>query len=158
MLPYQRFTITTLFSPEDVCKKLTEIVEPPQPLRLGRKKSEKLYQGQIGEHSFQISRIIHYRNSFLPIIEGRIQPQRRGSQIEIQMKLNPVVLIFMLAWLAIVGQAALLFLVVLFQEEFDPMFLIPVGMFVYGLILPLIGFFPEAQKSKKFLIEFFQGF
>ncbi|HEY9838440.1 MAG TPA: hypothetical protein V6D27_16265, partial [Vampirovibrionales bacterium] len=121
MFPSQRFTITTYLSPDEVQKKLIQVVDPPpQGIQFQRQRSEKPYQGQIGEHSFKISRIISYRNSFLPQIEGRIQPHGRGSQIKIEMKLHPIVIIFMCVWLSMVGQFALMFLVVLFQEEFDP--------------------------------------
>ena len=158
MFPSQRFTITTYLSPDDVQKKLIAVVDPPpQGIQFQWKRSEKPYKGQIGEHSFLISRSISYRNSFLPQIEGRIHAQGRGSQIEIEMKLHPIVLIFMCVWLSMVGQFALMFLWVLFQEEFDPFFLMPVGMFLFGLLLPFIGFLPEAQGSKKFLMELFQA-
>jgi hypothetical protein len=158
MFPSQRFTITTYLSPDDVQKKLLAVVDPPpQGIQFQWKKSEKPYQGQIGEHSFKISRIISYRNSFLPQIEGRIQPHGRGSQIEIEMKLHSIVIIFMCVWLSLVGQFALMFLVVLFQEDFEPAFLIPVGMFLFGLALPRIGFSIEANGSKNFLLELFQG-
>ncbi|MCT7970878.1 hypothetical protein [Laspinema olomoucense] len=149
--------MTTYLSPHEVQEKLIAVVEPPpQWVPVRWKRPEKPYQGQIGEHSFKISRIISYRNSFLPQIEGRIHAQAKGSKIEIQMKLHRAVLIFMCVWLGIVGQAALMFLAVLF-EEFHPLFLMPVGMFIFGLVLPLIGFIPEAKKSKQFLMELFQG-
>ncbi|MCT7982521.1 hypothetical protein NG796_04365 [Laspinema sp. A4] len=158
MFPSQRFTITTYLSPDDVEKKLIAVVDPPpQGIQFQWKRSEKPYRGQLGEHSFKISRIISYRNSFLPQIEGRIQPHGKGSQIEIEMKLHPIVIIFMCVWLSLVGQFALMFLVVLFKEEFEPAFLIPVGMFIFGLVLPLIGFLPEAKGSKQFLRELFQA-
>lgn len=158
MFPTQRFTITTYLSPDEVQKKLIEVADPPPTgIQFQWKRSEKPYRGQIGEHSFKISRIIYYRNSFLPQIEGRIKAHGRGSQIEIEMKLHIAVIIFMCVWLSMVGQFVLLFLVVLFQEDFEPAFLIPVGMFIFGLALPWSGFLPEAKGSKKFLMELFQA-
>ncbi|MBO0350408.1 hypothetical protein J0895_15145 [Phormidium pseudopriestleyi FRX01] len=158
MFPKQKFTITTYLSPDDVQKKLIEVVEPPPTrIQFQWKRSDKLYRGQIGEHSFKIARIIYYRNSFLPQIEGRINAHGRGSQIEIEMKLHRFVLIFICVWLSMVGQFVLMALMVLFQEEFEPAFLVPVGMFIFGLALPWIGFIPEAKGSKKFLLELFQG-
>lgn len=158
MFPTQRFTITTYLNPEEVQKKLIEVVDPPLTgFQFQRKRSDKSYRGQIGEHSFKIAKIIYHRNSFLPQIEGRIKAHGRGSQIEIEMKLHTAVIIFMCVWLSIVGEAALMFLVVLFQEEFDPAFLIPLGMLIFGLALPWTGFLLEAKGSKNFLIELFQG-
>lgn len=158
MFPSQRFTITTYLSPDDVQKKLREVVDPPLTgIQFQRKRSENPYRGQIGEHSFKIARIIYYRNSFLPQIEGRINAHGRGSQIEIEMKLHIAVIIFMCVWLSMIGQIALLSLFALFQEDFEPAFLIPVGMVIFGLALPWIGFLPQAKGDKKFLMELFQG-
>ncbi|AFY82768.1 hypothetical protein [Oscillatoria acuminata] len=158
MFPSQRFTITTYLSPDAVQKRLMEVVEPPLTgIQFQRKRSDKLYRGQIGEHSFKIARIIYYRNSFLPQIEGRIKAHGRGSQIDIEMKLHTVVIIFMGVWLSIIGQVALLSLFALFQEDFEPAFLMPVGMVIFGLALPWIGFLPQAKGSKQFLMELFQA-
>jgi hypothetical protein len=158
MFPSQRFTITTYLSPDDVQKKLIAVVEPPpQGIQFQWKRSEKPYRGQIGEHSFKISRIISYRNSFLPQIEGRIQAHGRGSQIDIEMKLHIAVIIFMCFWLGTIGQVALLSLFTLFQDDFEPAFLIPLGMVIFGIALPWVGFLPQANASKIFLIELFQG-
>ncbi|WP_254568061.1 hypothetical protein [Oscillatoria sp. HE19RPO] len=158
MFPSQRFTITTYLSPEDVQKKLVAVVEPPpQGIQFQWKRSDKLYRGKIGEHSFKIAKIIYHRNSFLPQIEGRIKAHGRGSQIEIEMKLHIAAIIFMCVWLSTIGQVALLSLFALFQDDFEPAFLIPLGMVIFGIALPWVGFLPQAKASKDFLIELFQG-
>lgn len=159
MFPSERFKMTTYLSPEEVIKKLSEVVEPTSSqIQIRPNKSDKPYQGQIGEHSFKISRIIYSRNSFLPEIKGRIQPQGRGSQIEIEIKLDPFVIIFMYFWLSMVALGAFIFLgVALLEQKFEPEYLIPVGMLIFGSVLPRIAFLPEAKKSKQFLMELFQA-
>lgn len=158
MFPSQRFTITTYLSPDEVQKKLIEVVDPPLTgIQFQRKRSDKLYRGQIGEHSFKIAKIIYYRNSFLPQIEGRIKAHGRGSQIDIEMKLHIAVIIFMCVWLSTIGQVAFLSLFALFQDDFEPAFLIPLGMVIFGIAFPWIGFLPQAKGDKKLLIELFQG-
>lgn len=159
MFPSQRFTMTTYLSPEDVLKKLSEVVVPTSnSLQFRWRRSKKPYQGQIAEHSFKISRIIYNRNSFTPEIEGQIQAHGRGSQIDIEIKLHPFVIIFMSFWLSLVALVALMILgKALFEKNFNPAFLIPVGMLILGLGLPRIAFFPEAKRSKQFLMELFQA-
>ncbi|NER36720.1 MAG: hypothetical protein F6J93_22510 [Oscillatoria sp. SIO1A7] len=150
----QRFTIHTSLSPAEVRAKLAEVVEPRKTLRWRWSKSEKPYEGEIGEHSFKISRIINYRNSFLPQIAGRIQPNGAGSEVEITMNLKGLVIGFMLFWLGMVLQFGILFLAAMISEgKFEPAGLIPVGMFVFGCFMPFVGFVPEAKKSKQFLTE-----
>ena len=154
----QSFTIYTSLSPAEVCEKLAEVVEPRKTFRWRWSKSEKPYEGEIGDHSFKISRIINYRNSFLPQISGRIQPNGAGSEVEITMTLHGFVIGFMLFWLGMVLQFGILFLVAMISEgKFQLAGLIPVGMFAFGCLMPFVGFVPEAKKSKKFLTELLQS-
>ncbi|QIZ72295.1 hypothetical protein [Oxynema aestuarii] len=166
MFPHEHFTIVTALDPDAVRQRLSTVVEPPKTFRWQWGNPDKPYQGEIGDRSFKISRIIHYRNSFLPVIDGRIEPNGTGSKISINMKLHPFVLVFMLVWLSMVGQIPAMFLMgILFalftdQKEQVPIdsesylfLLFPLGMFVFGCGLPLIGFWPEARKSKAFLID-----
>ena len=152
MFPTQRFTIHSSLSPELVRQKLLDIVQPPGKNRWNRRNPEKPYEGEVGEHSFQIIRIINYRNSFLPVIKGRITPEGMGSQIDIEMTLHPFVFIFMLIWLGMVGQMGILFLVATIAEgTFEPAALVPVAMFIFGCLLTVLGFKPEADRTQKFL-------
>lgn len=103
--------MTTDLSPDEVQKKLLEVLGPPLTgVQFERERSDKLYRGKIGEHSFKIYRIIYSKNSFLPEIEGRIKAQGRGSQIEIEMKLDPIVIIFLYFWLSMAALFAFSFL------------------------------------------------
>lgn len=157
IFPYEKFTINTVLPPHAVRDKLLEVVEPVQWVRWAWTRPEKPYQGEVLEDSFRISRVINYRNSFLPAISGKIRPRVSGSEILVEMKLNDFVWFFMLFWLIGVGVAGLVFLVAMIGEgEFELMGLIPVAMFIFGCCLPSIGFWMEAGKSKQFLIELLQ--
>lgn len=155
IFPFERFTITTALPPDIVREKLISVVEPPsRNIRWGMTKPDKPYQGKISESYFEISRIINYRNSFIPVIKGRIYPDGTGSKIHIEMTMHPFVMVFMGIWLGIVGQGALGMLIAAFSSAtFEPAYLIPLGMFVFGILLCAIGFRPEANGSKKFLID-----
>jgi hypothetical protein len=167
MFPHEHFTIITALDPDAVRQRLSTAIAPPKKgWQWGN--PDKPYQGEIGDRSFKIMRAINYRNSFLPVITGHIKPEGSGSRIEINMKLNSFVLIFILVWLSIVGQIPILFLMgIIFalitgQKEQIPMdfdtylaVFIPLGMFVFGCALTLVGFWPEARQSKAFLINLF---
>jgi hypothetical protein len=157
MFPLEKFTIYSSLAPDLVREKLLDVVEPRKTFRWHRRHPDKPYQGEIGEHSFEMMRIINYRNSFLPLIKGRISSEPIGSKIEVEMSLHPVVFVFMLVWLGMVGQFGVLLLIATIAEgTFEPAALIPVGMFIFGCLLPLIGFKPEAGRSKKFLQQLLQ--
>lgn len=154
MLFGQQFTITTPFCEAVVRQRLLDVVEPRQAMRWGWNAPAKPYQGEVGDRTFQISRIIGNRNSFLPQIEGRIYPQDIGCKIDIEMKLHPLVLGFMLFWLGMVGQIAVGFLIVSIAErQFRVESLVPIGMFAFGCLLPVVGFVPEARSSRAFLTD-----
>lgn len=133
-------------------------MEPRKTFRWNRRNPDRPYEGEIGEHSFEIIRIINYRNSFLPVIKGRIIPEGLGSQIDIELSLHPVVLVFMLIWLGMVGQIGILFLIATIAEgKLEPAGFVPVGMFIFGCLLTVLGFKPEAERSKQFLQQLLES-
>lgn len=157
MLTYQRFTIKTRLKPYQVREKLMGIVEPTY--RIGEESPTPLYRGKINKDSFQISKIIYYRRSqryresFFPVFEGLIREHDSGSQIDIQVKITPDILVFLAIWLMTAGREAWNSLIML-QHESTAVFSSPIGIFLLGLAIPLITFFISAQNSKKFLINF----
>lgn len=154
MFPYEKFTINTSLHPEIVRQKLLAVVEPRKAIRWKINNYEKPYEGEVGDHSFEINRIINYRNSFLPIIKGKIYPEGMGSKIDIKMAMHPFVVVFMSIWLWLVGSTWILSAIATIAErKLESRILVLSGMLLFGLLLPLIGFKPEANDSKKFLID-----
>lgn len=104
------------------------------------------FVGYVKEDSFTLRRNIRYRsNSFLPVIRSRIVPTETGAQVKVTMFMNPWTAIFMAFWLGFVGWGALT------DQSASPSILWL--MFVFGLALSLGGFFPEAIKARRLLIE-----
>lgn len=91
-LPFERITYRTHLSEQEVLKRLSGFVEPKK-FGLG-KNYIKEYEGSVNENSFEISKVIQYRNSFLPQIRGRIQKENGGTQIQVTMSLHVFVLFF----------------------------------------------------------------
>jgi hypothetical protein len=99
--------------------------------------------GSVHDSSFRIRRNIRYRNSFLPLVWGRIVPTPTGARIAVTMFMHPFTLAFMLFWLGMVGRGALI------DKSASPASLW--GMFVFGIALCTGGFIPEAVKAKRLL-------
>jgi hypothetical protein len=161
-LPFDNFTITTNLNPEQVSEKLSNVIEPPKRFRnsgIWAKPPSKLYEGKISGYNFRINKIINYRNSFLPIIEGRICPDIIGCQIKIKMQLHMTVMIFMLFWLGNLLPTALSFIVAMIADNtINPLMgLAPLGMCLFAYILCMSGFNWEAKNAKKFFYELFQS-
>jgi hypothetical protein len=99
--------------------------------------------GSVSDDWFKIHRDIRYRNSFLPMIRGRVTPNGFGSRVDVTMSLHPLVGLFMIFWLGGVGLSA-------FAIR-SASSVIPVGMFIFGAALTAAGFFPEAMKAKQLI-------
>ena len=159
-LPYEHFKIKTTLSSPEVLKRLDNVIDPKRHFRLFGS-GTKPYQGKIEGSHFEISRIIDYRNSFLPMIKGDVQAEMSGCSIHISMQPRALIIGFMIFWLGGVG---FFFFVALGSfisslartSPADPA-LIPFlgGMFAFGYALLLGGFKFESIKSKKFFQELF---
>lgn len=156
LLPYQKFVLESPFSQEEARRRLAAEVAP---LRSGwqwiEKRTEK-FEGTVSAEDFEIHRIIRYRNSFLPVIEGRISPGMPGTRIEITLKLHIFALIFSLIWLVFVGPlAAETVQQILTTGSVEPGGVIPCLMLIFFVLMMLIGFGIEAHKARKLLGRIF---
>ena len=164
-LPVENYVITSKLSIDEIKRRLTDNIEPKSlSISVFNRSSNKPYQGQILEDTFTISRIINYRNSFLPVITGHISIFLGKTQIQVKMRPATFVLIFISFWLAIVGLTCLAIILIgliqfekVWQNESSPMFLIPFAMLLFGYLLPTLAFKAESRKSKQFLEGIFEG-
>jgi hypothetical protein len=161
-LPYERLKIMTALSSTEVLKRLDNAIEPKRSFRfLGS--SAKPYQGRVEASHFEVSRIIGYRNSFLPMIKGDVQSEISGCSIHITMHPHIFVTAFMIFWLGGVGFFFLSFLysfvssLTELQTTDLSLILIPGGMFLLGYTMFLGGFKYESTKSKRFFRELFEA-
>jgi hypothetical protein len=145
-LPYEKMTLDTALDTAQVVERLKSEVDTSRPSwvqkvsRMFSGDSHKFFQGTIDGSSFKISRIINYRNSFLPVIIGRIE----GSKVEITLRTAIFVNIFMMVWLGLTG-STFLCLSKHYTTSSWPSGL----MFLFGLLLWLICFRIEAEIAKK---------
>jgi F0F1-type ATP synthase assembly protein I len=160
-IPREQLTCQTHLSSKQVLEKLTSIVEPCKTFRLTffwqKNKNHKPYEGKIEANQFEISRIIGYRNSFLPEIKGMITPKNKKTQIDLRLEMNSFVRTFVLFFTIVVS---LFFISIAYYAvsngHFTPIILVPLCMVVFGYIGVLWAFNYEAKKAKKDLSELWQ--
>jgi hypothetical protein len=156
VLPYERLTIETTLAVQEAQRRLADAVEPRKAVRWPFQPKGKPFQGSIAGEQFKISRVIGYRNSFLPQISGQIRQGLQGATIEVTLALHPVVMIFMAVWLLGVGCAALAIVSAgINSGKFEASGLIPIGMFIFGILLCTLSFNVEAAKAKSLLKQLF---
>ncbi|MDX2070649.1 MAG: hypothetical protein SFV55_19635 [Haliscomenobacter sp.] len=159
-LPAENITFQSKLKEAELLQRLEDSIEPVRIFRFGPfKQSEtKPYQGKIVGHSFNISRIIGYRNSFLPRISGSIENTFSGSLIRVKMRLHVVIIAFLCLWGGIMGVVGILFLSQAFgSTDFDPMTLIPLGMLVVFYVVVMLAFKYESKLSKADLQSLFEA-
>lgn len=157
--PSEKITYKTPLSKEEVLRILSENVEKSTHFWDFLKKTEKPYRGKIFSENFEIQRVIRYRNSFLPIINGEIQQKNTHTEIHIKMQMILFVQIFLIIWFSIV-------FVMLFSVFFSVFFLketsiwsvvLPLFFLTFGFALSYFGFTSETKKSKNWLQQIFQA-
>jgi hypothetical protein len=101
-------------------------------------------------------RIIDYRNSFLPVIKGKIQTDANGLTIDVKMQLHPVATAFLIYWAYFWGRFCI-YLPLMDSNELNPEVLMPYGLLlsVYALTMGACKF--ETSRSRKDLETLFEG-
>lgn len=153
-LPTENLRYWTELKEDEVKKRLADLIEPEKIFRFNllSSSSKKPYEGQINGNTFTMKRIINYRNSFLPRIDGTVRKDEEGTTINVSMQLPVMVIVFLCIWCGGVSFACLAFLLQAFSDSaFSPAPLIPFGMLIFCYALTMGGFKYESSKSKKHL-------
>lgn len=160
LLPYEHFKITTHLGGDEAVRKLEDAIQPRRLIKFVGT-SQKPYEGEFDGSHFEVTRIIGYSNSFLPLIKGDLGLNNGGCSISVSMRPHALVIAFMSL---ILIQLGFLFLALLISfvsslvrtEAADPIpFLGVGGMFALVYALFFGGFKSEAVKSKEFFQELF---
>ena len=145
-MPFYRFQIDVNLPSQVVVERLKAIVGDKPSFwgamtRPFRGTGTLPFIGTVQEDSFRIQRDISYRNSFLPLVWGRIEPTGTSTRVSVTMFIRPLVAVFMTSWLGMAGNFALS----------SPATPIAWGMVIFGIALTVGAFFPEALKAKRLI-------
>lgn len=158
-LPIENITYKTSLNPSELISSIREQVEPKKTFRLVGlfgSKNYKPYEGEVLGYTFNISRIIGYRNSFQPTISGIIEEDYSGSVIYVKMRLLSFVLVFLSIWFGTVYLASIAAIFsTIHSGSFEPWTLVPFSMLFFAYVLTMVAFKVESTKSKKYLAELF---
>jgi len=114
--------------------------------------------GTVSPRGFSLTRAISGRNSFQTEARGTFTTLERGTRIEVTLGPSPVVLVFLLIWLALF----LAFLIGGLQGDFVigvglgvPRAIIPIGILLIGVATIGLGRL-SARGESAFLLRFLQ--
>ncbi len=147
LFPYREFRLESRLPPEEVSVRLAAAVASPRRFR-----------GEVGADGFKFARVIGYRNSFLPIVRGRVTPAGSGSRVEGTMEMHLAVGAFMALWLSGVLLGCVVAGLVTAYEVLsgrvpNPALVVPFVMLALGWGTVALGFGLEAQKALRLLEE-----
>jgi hypothetical protein len=150
-LPYERVVLRTKVPADELMRRLAMEVEPRKSFR-SPFAGHRTYQGELTGTTFNVARIIGYRNSFLPMLKGRVRPDGTGAVLEATLSLHPVVLGFMVFFLGSALAIGLTLLMSLVLQGKNPaLALFPTGMFLFGYLLMQGAFSFESTQARRFL-------
>ena len=160
-LPFENFYIITSLKPEEVQERLQKEIKPDIGFsfkNLFSSSSDYYFSGYAINGTFRFKRIINYRNSFLPQINGSTETWLNGSRVHVNMRMDVVVVVFMCIWL---GGIMFIGIMIMLQDflkgRFEFASLIPFAMFLFGYLLSTGGFKHESSKARNKLIELLNG-
>ena len=150
IIPSDKIEILTDLSNQEVRKLLAENIRPKKGLKIGinRSQEKELFEGNFKQDKFEIQRIITGRNSFVPQIKGKIEPNVNGTKLVADLKVHTFVIVFMLFWLTFVGFAFIMGIIGVINQGTNPVLLIfPLIMIGFGIGLVNYGFSSQKEKS-----------
>lgn len=161
ILPYEKYSLKCNCNREKIVEILQKNTDVKRPFI--KFKDSKKFWGKVKLDSFKIERQISYRNSFLPIIKGKIIENEEKTIIEIKMRMHILVEIFMIIWLSFalsIGSiTGKLFVKNLINNGgFKGELLTPFFMFLLGLTLTNVAFWLEVKKAKEELTKLLEQF
>lgn len=155
-MPFYRFHVDVDVPPPIAAQRLRAVVQKGptfwESFRMGwrlRYPSGPPFIGTVGDESFRMRRDIRGRNSFFPLVWGRLISTPTGTRVSVTMFLHPLVALFMTIWLGIVGRGALA------DRSGPPVFLW--GMFIFGVALIAGGFIHEVITAKRLILLALKG-
>ncbi len=156
-LPIESIVYKAQLTEEEITRRLEDSIETERVFRSGLESAQP-YKGQIIGNRFEISKIIGYKNSFLPVIKGKIEGDYNRTTITVKMRPRMAVLVFLFIWCSGVGIACIVSLIQVFNGSgFNPVIFIPFGMLAFAYLLTMGAFKFESSKSKQDLAAIFEA-
>ncbi len=159
---YKRVLVKVKLSSDEIAKLLSDEIAVPTKSLFGQTPiiGNKFYMGEVSNKGFEIRRIIYTRNSFMPIIYGKLIPESPETQVNILITLHPIIIAFsiLLCTPLILGFMVLFFgSLINFPDNLGmiPLAVIPFSMLVLYYFFVLLGFGAEANTAEKYIMSFF---
>jgi hypothetical protein len=158
LIPFDRVTLVVPASAEVTRERLQASVGK-HTWNVFKRDSHSPFLGEVGPDRFKIVRNITYRNSWMPVMVGRITQEGSNTVIRVRLRLVTFVLIFTCFWITMATFGTLAITLRSFSIG-DPsryIGLLILGFPAFGYALCMGGFLYERKRSLKELKELLQA-
>lgn len=110
IFPHHSEILVSSFSCEEVARKIAAVTKRVNYLDYSEYSKENCqFNGKIGDNRFRLSLMIKRADSFLPLINGKIEPTRTGCILFLKYTLFPSSTFFLAFWSMVTLLMAVLF-------------------------------------------------
>jgi hypothetical protein len=158
LLPFERINMRSSRSADELVTALGRVTRPSNPIDIRpllRPKETATFIGEVSKERLEIGRALTYRNSFAPLVLGRIVDSSSGARIEAVMRPHGFVLAFLAVFALAIGPGALASVARFVKRGmFDGFEWVPIVMLAGLYAGCMLGFLPEARRMKAILRDF----
>lgn len=158
LIPYERMTLETSLKDTEIKRRLSGYVAPVVSYMVQIKLSDKPFKGKVTSDGFEMMRVVNGRNSWLPLVIGKVESTTNVSYLNIKMRMHLVPLI---VTILIIGMASLmgihnvLFAISTGIRKWEDI-IIPWGFVFIVYIYSTVVFQTEASYVKDFMTKLLQ--
>jgi hypothetical protein len=157
LLPFEPITVESRRSPEELVAALAQITrpEPTLEIRLIRPKETATFVGEVSCDGLCLRRATgQHRNSFAPLVVGKIVKASSGARIEGILRLHIAVLVFLGVWVSFLTPYALVSIGQWLRDgALEGLSWLPLAMLAGMYVMCMLGYAMEAGKTKQLLRE-----
>ena len=150
-----KFKITTNQTTSEINLILLGLTEQNNRDIAANRKSRKSFVGRVDNNEFRISPKLNYRNNFAPVFTGKISEIETETVINIYVRPQTFVTIFMTIWMAFCGLFSFVSIIEIIMDGFRSFLLAPFIMLVFGYGVFNISFWHEEQTARQLLEKAF---
>jgi hypothetical protein len=152
LVPWHRFTVDSPLPPRAALERLAREVGSGGNW-FGFGGDGKPFRGNVERDGFQVTRVIGYRNSFLPVVSGTVEPRGSGSRVRVEMRLHGFVMAFLPLFLLLFTSS----FAARGQQFVQESALEVAGIVGFVAAIMLGGFWFEATRQERMLRAIFVG-
>lgn len=152
LIPYEHFSLSSSKSIKDLVTILSQNIAQTPSFSVFRKVHDKPFGGKFSEKGFKVTRVVHYYNSFIPIVIGHFNRLSEGTNVTVRMFPHPISYFFILVAIIfglIFGNAV----GPLFSKRTSCGLMLPVVFGIISYIVVYCAFWIEAKHARRELTQ-----